>query len=254
MISYVSLFVVCGGLCGLITHRHPSPRGVPVHHINLGDSSGRCMNKTCSICRESFPATTEFFHRSSTTKGGFHCYCKKCSSVRMKSYTQQPENKERASLAARAWRQANRDRTREHKRRWAKKYRAEIDINLKEWKENNPDKWRAWQISYGARVDVRIRRACRARLHAALDGRTKCGRTTDFIGCSVAHLKAHLESLWQEGMSWDNYGFRGWHIDHIRPCASFDLSDPAQQRECFHYTNLQPLWAKENIAKGKKEI
>lgn len=53
-------------------------------------------------------------------------------------------------------------------------------------------------------------------------------------------------------MSWDNYGMYGWHIDHIKPCSSFDLSNPAEQKICFHYTNLQPLWAKENLSKGKK--
>jgi hypothetical protein len=50
-------------------------------------------------------------------------------------------------------------------------------------------------------------------------------------------------------MNWDNYGFYGWHIDHIRPCASFDLSKPSEQRKCFNYTNLQPLWATENWGK-----
>jgi hypothetical protein len=53
-------------------------------------------------------------------------------------------------------------------------------------------------------------------------------------------------------MSWDNYGFRGWHIDHKKPCALFDLSLPEQQRECFHFSNLQPLWAADNLAKGVK--
>ena len=51
-------------------------------------------------------------------------------------------------------------------------------------------------------------------------------------------------------MSWDNYGIHGWHIDHIRPCASFDLTDPEQQRQCFHYPNLQPLWAFDNLSKN----
>lgn len=53
-------------------------------------------------------------------------------------------------------------------------------------------------------------------------------------------------------MTWENYGVHGWHIDHIRPCKSFDLTDPEQQKECFHYTNLQPLWWWENLEKGGK--
>ena len=65
--------------------------------------------------------------------------------------------------------------------------------------------------------------------------------------CSTDELNKHLESLFQQGMSWDNYG--EWHIDHIRPCASFDLTDFEQQKQCFHYSNLQPLWAADNFAK-----
>jgi len=70
------------------------------------------------------------------------------------------------------------------------------------------------------------------------------------VGCSVDHLRAHLESKFEAGMTWDNYG--EWHVDHIRPCASFDLSDPKELAECFNWSNLQPLWAKENISKGAK--
>jgi hypothetical protein len=70
------------------------------------------------------------------------------------------------------------------------------------------------------------------------------------VGCSAEHLRAHLESKFEPGMMWNNYG--EWHVDHIRPCASFDLSDPKQLAECFNWSNLQPLWAKENISKGAK--
>jgi len=69
------------------------------------------------------------------------------------------------------------------------------------------------------------------------------------VGCSIDFLKQHLENKFKPGMSWKNYG--KWHIDHIRPCASFDLRKPAEQKKCFHYSNLQPLWAKENLVKGK---
>ena len=78
----------------------------------------------------------------------------------------------------------------------------------------------------------------------------KSDKTLELLGASVTFVKKYLESLFQPGMSWDNYG--EWHVDHIIPCASFDLNDPEQQKKCFHYTNLQPLWAADNIAKGAR--
>lgn len=79
---------------------------------------------------------------------------------------------------------------------------------------------------------------------------TKSFKTQELIGCSIEELKIHLESLFKPGMTWENRGVNGWHIDHIRPCVSFNLSDPEQQKQCFHYTNLQPLWAEENMSKN----
>ena len=75
-------------------------------------------------------------------------------------------------------------------------------------------------------------------------------RSYELTGISIAELKAYLENQFSNGMTWENRG--QWHIDHIRPCASFDFTDPEQQRECFHYTNLQPLWAEDNLAKSDR--
>ena len=72
------------------------------------------------------------------------------------------------------------------------------------------------------------------------------------MGCTEVELKTYLESKFQPGMSWDNYGRTGWHIDHIRPLSSFDLSNADEQARACHYTNLQPLWAKENLSKGDR--
>ena len=74
-------------------------------------------------------------------------------------------------------------------------------------------------------------------------------RTEAMIGCKVEELATHLEYKFKRGMNWDNHG-QGWHIDHIIPCASFDLTDEKQMMQCFHYTNLQPLWAEDNLSKS----
>lgn len=72
------------------------------------------------------------------------------------------------------------------------------------------------------------------------------------LGCTLHHFKHHIESHFTDGMTWANHGNDGWHIDHVRPVASFDLSDAAQRQECFHFTNTQPMWATENMKKGSK--
>ena len=83
-------------------------------------------------------------------------------------------------------------------------------------------------------------------------GLKKSERTMVLIGCSVDEFREHIESQFQDGMTWDNHGVNGWHIDHVVPCAAFDLTDQEQQRVCFHFTNLQPLWAIDNLRKKDK--
>jgi len=99
---------------------------------------------------------------------------------------------------------------------------------------------------------ARLSRALRARLREAIKvlGGKKFTSALDLVSCTIEELREHMEIHFQEGMSWDNYG--EWHIDHIKPCCSFDLTEETQQRECFHYTNLQPLWAKDNLEKGSR--
>lgn len=83
-------------------------------------------------------------------------------------------------------------------------------------------------------------------------GSNKAGHSMDLTGCDRETLLSHIASQFTDGMTWDNYGLHGWHIDHIKPCASFDLSLESEQRKCFNYTNLQPLWAGDNLRKGSK--
>jgi len=81
---------------------------------------------------------------------------------------------------------------------------------------------------------------------------SKCDCSLNLLGEDIKTIKAHMEERFQEGMTWDNYG--KWHVDHIRPCASFDLTIEENQRRCFHYTNLQPLWAIDNMRKAAKYV
>lgn len=90
------------------------------------------------------------------------------------------------------------------------------------------------------------------RIRSALkNGGKKCAKTVELIGCSMGELRSYIESKFQPGMTWDNWGKGNgnWNIDHILPCCSFDLSKPEEQYKCFHFTNLRPLWFIDNIQK-----
>ena len=96
----------------------------------------------------------------------------------------------------------------------------------------------------------KLKQALSHRIWGALKGQVKSKRTMELLGCTIDELWIHMESKFTEGMTKENYG--KWHVDHIMPCASFDLTDPEQQAKCFHYTNLQPLWALDNIKKSNR--
>ncbi len=107
-------------------------------------------------------------------------------------------------------------------------------------------------------INFRLASSLRGRIWFVLKRNKKSALTVELLGCSIEFLRSYLEQRFTYGMSWDNYGtgkngkgMKEWHIDHIKPCASFNLSNPEEQHKCFHYTNLQPLWATENFKKNK---
>lgn len=125
----------------------------------------------------------------------------------------------------------------------------EILVRLR---ENKPD-WNAnYMREWRKESSNRIAHNQRKRMCEVLRGIVKHNHTLEMIGCTAKELKNYLASKFTDGMTWENYGRDGWHVDHIRPCASFDFTDPEQQKQCFHYTNLQPLWARDNLSKGAK--
>ena len=138
-------------------------------------------------------------------------------------------------------------------------YRAKAVQKMDDWREKNPERARL-----SARVATKKRRdedpsyrvkgtlSARFRLLLSLKGEKKDARMEAICGADFGFIAEYLEAQFTTGMTWENQGMHGWHIDHIRPCASFDLTDPEQQKECFHYSNLQPLWAKDNLSKSDK--
>lgn len=148
-----------------------------------------------------------------------------------------PEQRERKYEANRRWNEKNRAYYSERAKRVRRDPYFKARVNAS---------YRAWY----SQTDNRVLKNMRKRLWDALRGHSKVEPTEQLVGCSVARLREYLAGQFCDGMSWENYGL--WHVDHVKPCAQFDLSDPAQQRECFHYTNLQPLWAVDNVRKGSR--
>ena len=124
------------------------------------------------------------------------------------------------------------------------------------WARNNEKRNAARRQNLQKRRDedpqYRMKMALHVRLYDAVKRQkgVKSTKTLELLGCTVEQLQIFLEAEFTEGMTWENYG--EWHIDHILPCASFNLEDPQEQKKCFHWTNLQPLWAKDNIIKSDR--
>ena len=115
-------------------------------------------------------------------------------------------------------------------------------------KENKDKRNEYCRKRYQSDPQFRLIANLRRRLNHALNGEAKLASTLDLLGCTIEKCKNHLESQFKPGMSWENHG--KWEIDHIRPCALYDLTNLKEQKECFSWKNLQPLWAEENLRKG----
>jgi hypothetical protein len=175
-------------------------------------------------------------------------------------------NRERNSALRKAWSKANRERDNANSRAWRKTNPERHAANQKRFQESDTHKkWieanfgrlagysRAWKKANPDKIKLydnqnRVVRNIRSRMYHAVKRFGKCAKTMKLVGCDMDWLIAWLEVSFKLGMTWENYG-PVWHIDHVRPCSSFDLSDPQQQRLCFHFTNLQPLFARENYRK-----
>lgn len=186
------------------------------------------------------------------------------------------ENKVAIADAKKKFYEKNTEKIKKKCEEYALKHRSQIQKKKKEYREKNAviikkyrDEYRKNNAVYFKqylREYVSRRRksdplfkltgVIRDRLRNMLRAQSakKILKTLDGIGCSISFLKSHLESQFREGMSWDNHGTHGWHLDHIKPVTAFDLNSPDEQKLVNHYTNLQPLWWWENLAKSNKTL
>ena len=160
-------------------------------------------------------------------------------------------------ITAKQWQQDNPERAAEAaaKHRLTDKRKETLAV----WVETNRDKLRVQYSEKEKRyrkqkTNRAISAALSCRLRTVLKGNPKVASITVLLGCTIVEFRGYIQKQWLPGMSWDNWTKDGWHIDHIKPCSSFDLSKEYEQRACFHYTNMQPLWAVDNLRKGNKLV
>jgi hypothetical protein len=220
--------------------------------------------KVCIKCRGTYPPTTEYFYRSNRVKGGLMGTCKRC---------------------LREYRTLHKEYRKKYAREYYEKNRREIMGKTKEYYKNNAEvrkrKEKERKLLHKEEIRDKNREYCRRpdrKEHLRLYSRNrrrdnigfkilgnlrnavnrvlkyhsakKMGHTLELVGCTIKELIRHIESRFLPGMTWGNYNRDGWWIDHIIPCISFDLTKIEEQLKCFHYTNLQPLWWRDNITKN----
>ncbi len=182
------------------------------YELNLAKSEAK-QYKECTKCKEDKKVSE--FHKAKSTTTGLMSQCKSCKKLYREA------NIEAEIARSKEYRKNNKERNSKRNRD-----RRKTDINYK------------------------LAELLRGRFYKAIKINKKPGSAVRDLGCSLEDLKIHLEQQFQEGMNWDNWSRTGWHIDHVKPLASFDLTNREELLKACHFSNLQPLWAKNNLSKG----
>ena len=161
------------------------------------------------------------------------------------------KNKERMKEVSAEYRKNNKEAIARYTRKWEEENKEAIAEYKKEYRKNK------WRTNLDFKFQMILRNALYKNLKRYLIKETNpefsyTKASSSLLGCTVEELKTYIENQFEDGMTWENWAYDGWHLDHIIPCSSFDLTKKKEQKKCFHYTNLQPLWAKDNMSKGSK--
>jgi hypothetical protein len=193
--------------------------------------------KICSKCKEVKGIDNFNVDKRVKTKISYVSRCKSCLNLLNKNYRKTYVD--------------TRNRV-EYKKNYYMLNKSKFSTWNKNWRNNN-NRSEYYRKYRSKNISAKIACCCRNRIRNCIKKGYKSQSSLFLTGCKTwDELKNHLEKKFTNGMSWANMG--EWHIDHIIPCSSFDLTNIEQQMQCFHYSNLQPLWAKDNLSKSDKIV
>ena len=220
--------------------------------------------KQCTNCKEI--KEFNYFPKDKSKKDGLYPRCKSCKIIYQKQYSiENPDkikeyrtkNKEILYEKKKINRNLYPEKEKQWYKEWVLKNKEKKQAYMKQYRQDNKEKIKAttaiyYQNNPEIALKIKIAKNLRTRISYAFKNKKfiKEEETIKMLGCDFNFFMKHIESLFTQGMNWDNYGINGWHIDHIIPISSG--KDYNQMCSLNHYTNLQPLWAKENIRKGNK--
>jgi hypothetical protein len=184
--------------------------------------------KKCAKCKNEYPL--ENFPKDKTHKCGHRSYCFTCNRKKIN------EVAFKRKLKRHQYNKENKNLVKEYNQDYYAKNKKMFQNNYKKYLQTNPQ----FKIIHNTRI----------RINKALKNNSKNSSTINLLGCTLDFYKQYLEQQFKPDMSWENYG-KLWDIDHIKSCASFDLSLEEEQKRCFHYTNTQPLYKLDNQRKNK---
>lgn len=210
---------------------------------------------TCNIEKD-----VNSFYKDKKFKDGYKSKCKECYKPYLKKYYK--DNKEKIiEKICKPYKQ-------KYNEFYYQNNKDKILKRNKEYFQNTKEQRRLYQINYRAKnketlykkekirydldINYRLKRILRARLGASIKNNQKIGSAVNDLGCSIEKFKIYIENLFEDSMSWGNWSRAGWHIDHKIALAKFNLTNREELLKACHYTNLQPMWAEDNLSKGAK--
>ena len=211
------------------------------------------MIKTKSCTKCGIKKSINDFYKRLNRPSGTASLCKLCCREDTKSWRNNNKSKLKNDIAI--YRATHKDEIKSQVKQYREINKEKLLKQQRDYKQKHKKEILQWMNNYISNkrkndLQFKLLTNLRTRIHTALKQNYKSGHTIELLGCTIPELKNHLEKQFRFGMTWKNYGMFGWHIDHIKPLIKFDLSKKSEQLKACHYSNLQPLWAKENIIKS----